>query len=268
MKLDIYLHQDYKAYLSAVIENAEPKHGFISRLAKAAGCQRSYLSQVMNTHVQLTPDHGLAIAQFLKLDEKETDFFLMLLDLARAGTPLLRRRLLTKVEKTIKDRKNLAKRVEAKTIEASAAESRYYSSWHWMAIHLALAIPQYQTVQALAARLSLSEATIESALGELLKMGYVENQSELWHYRGSNLHLSRESPSVTIHHNNWRQRAVMDSAISTDDSVHYTSVLAMSVRDIERLKERALAFIDESRALAGPSESEELVSFCLDLFKV
>jgi uncharacterized protein (TIGR02147 family) len=263
----LFSHKDYKEYLRAAIESAQPKHGFITRLAEAASCQRSYLSQVIHGNAELTPDHALGLANFLKLNEKETDYFLLLVDHARAATPSLRDRTNKQLERIRKEQSNLANRVAARTVEVSAPEARYYSSWHWMAIHILSSVPAFRTRAAIAQRLGLPEPVVQAALEQLGKMGYIQKKGNQWSYAGGNLHLSRESPSIVQHHNNWRQRAVLNASMVDEESVHYTSVFTLSVRDFELLREKVLKWIDESRALIGPSDSEELACFCLDLFR-
>ena len=57
-----------------------------SKMAAAAGCQLSYLSQAIARKVQLTPDQGYGIAKFLRLSEVEIEYFMQLVLLKRAGT--------------------------------------------------------------------------------------------------------------------------------------------------------------------------------------
>ncbi len=268
MPVEVFSYRQYKLYLEALIQAAEPRHGYVSKLAKAALCQRSYLSQVVHGSAHLTPDHGLGLCRFLRLSDEETDYFFLLLDHARAASPALQERINAKIEARLKERADLAKRVEAKTVDITAQETRYYSSWHWMALHLVVSIPGYQTLPAIAERLNLSESFVLQGLEQLRRLNYVEKREGRWIYSGDNLHLSRESPSVTLHHNNWRQRGVLDSAMTNLESVHYTSVFSLSLKDQELLRSRILSWIDESRKIIGPSSSEELVCFCLDFFKV
>ncbi|MGZ3774418.1 MAG: TIGR02147 family protein [Pseudobdellovibrionaceae bacterium] len=267
MKTSIFQFDDYKDYLNTRINNSDVKHGLISRLAEAASCQRSYLSQVLNGHVQLTSDHALGLCHYFRFNDKETDYFLNLVDLSRAGSLRLKDRLRSKIERMQKDYFNLSKRVDAKAITISSPEAFYYSSWHWMAIHIATSVPEFNTVEAISERLNLPLELVKKTLNQLLDMGYVEKKKDKWSYAGSNLHLSNESPSVVVHHTNWRQRSAIDSAMPSDNSIHYTSVFSLSHRDYQFLKERILEWIDESRAIIGPSPSEEVVCFCVDFFK-
>lgn len=56
-----------------------------SKLAEAAGCQLSYLSQALAGKVFLTPDHAFGISKFLRLNEVEAEYFMLLVQVKRAG---------------------------------------------------------------------------------------------------------------------------------------------------------------------------------------
>jgi hypothetical protein len=133
---------------------------------------------------------------------------------------------------------------------------------------LLVSIPEFQSTKAIAQRLQLTEALVESSLKILEAEGFVERKQNKWTYRGGDIHLSKRSPFATIHHNSWRQRAMLSSSLGEESSFHYTSLLVLSQKDMNLLRERVMAWVEESRAIAGPSDCEELVCLALDLFKV
>src|SRR5258707_1252594 len=49
-------YKDYRLFLKALCRQPEAKRGFQAALAKAAGCQSSYLSQVLQGNVHVTKD--------------------------------------------------------------------------------------------------------------------------------------------------------------------------------------------------------------------
>lgn len=269
MEKNIFLYHDYKDYLKARIESAEPRHGYISQLAAAAHCQRSYLSQVINSNVQLTSDHALGLSKYFRLTEKETDYFLLLVELARAASLSLKERIKSKLEKLRKESITLSKRVNAQTIDQTSSKlDQYYSSWVWIAIHIIVSIPEFQTTESISQKLGVPEVLVQKTLEKLKHMGYVNNKNNKWSYKGADMHLSHDSPLVNLHHNNWRQRSQLDSALLSEESVHYTSVFSMTEYDYVILRDKILEWIDESRKIIGPSAPETLVCFCLDFFKV
>lgn len=56
--------------------------------------------------------------------------------------------------------------------------------------------------------------------------------------------------------------------MSDPDEIPYTMVQSMTVPAAEKIKQRLLEFIDESRKITGPSKEEELICITCDLFRV
>ena len=82
---EIFVYEHYRDFIRDRMK-ADPKSwGLQSRLAKAAGCQQAYLSQVLKGQTELTPEQGLGICQFWNFSERETEFFLLLLQRDRSG---------------------------------------------------------------------------------------------------------------------------------------------------------------------------------------
>ncbi|MFX6794117.1 hypothetical protein ABTH15_20060, partial [Acinetobacter baumannii] len=77
--------KDYKQFLLLQVAAHAGEYGYKSKLAVAAGCQKSFFSQVLNAHVHRTPEHALGLARFWKLNRLERDYFLELVNHARAG---------------------------------------------------------------------------------------------------------------------------------------------------------------------------------------
>lgn len=94
----VYEATNYKEFIDAKIISYRMVRGYKTKLAKAAGFSPSFLSQVIHGHVELTPEHALRLAQFWEMDEKETDYFMLLVDHSRAGSVILRDRIAQKME--------------------------------------------------------------------------------------------------------------------------------------------------------------------------
>ncbi len=269
MKRPIFAFTDYKEYLKRCITEAKPSRGFMTKLAQAAGCKSSYLSAVLKSKVNLTPDHANGLCRFLKLSDLETDFFMLMLEFERSANRDLRRRIETKMKILKTEQEKISNRVRANVLQSGSPELRYYYQWYWMAVHLITSIPEFQrSPKTIAEKLQLQEPMVRQILEELIELGYVKFEQGRWLYSNVNYHLSNQSPEVILHHNNWRQRAILSASNGTTDSIHYTSVMTLSRNDFELLKTQILLWINESRSIAEPSPGEEMVCFNLDYFKV
>jgi uncharacterized protein (TIGR02147 family) len=265
MSAAVFDFDDYKEFLRHAVE-AGPT-GALSRLAEAAGCQRSYLSDVLRREVQLTPDHAYGIARHLRLEPAAADYFLDLVHLARAATPSYRAKLATSLEARRQDHRRLTQRLApAKTQEADA---RYYASWHYGALHVATAVPGLDTVEALARRFRLPTAEVARLLAELVEAGYVRQAGARFSYDTERplRHLSDGSPLSRLNHGNWRSLAQSRLARYEAD-VHYSVVFAVERKTYDELRAQLLTFIEEQRATISRSGSEDVVCFTCDLFSV
>lgn len=261
---------DYKDYLRTHIEKNADEYGYKSKLADAGGFQKSFLSQVLNSHVHFTPEHALRLAQFWDLSSKEREYFLELVHYGRAGSPELSQYLREKLLKLKKESEHLGKRFAQPALAVPEdLAAIYYSSWHYSAIHILITIPQFRTVARIAKRLSLSEAIIKTSLKQLQSLELVEKDAQdNWKATNKSLHIPKDSIFNTINNNNWRQRSQTDSQQLNTQSIHYTGIYSLSVTDFERLREITFELIDKSRQMVIASPEEELVCFTCDLFSV
>lgn len=265
--MGLFRARDYREVIRQKTEENKGIHGYKGRLAQAAGCQRAYLSQVLAGSVQLTPDHAAGLAQFWRLEPVERDYFLELVNLARAATPTLRRLIESRLETLKISQESVSGRIKKPKIESVQLQSRYYSAWYYSAIHILITIANFRTIGAIAKRLKLSEDTVGAALSTLEQMNLAKREKEIWLPVSFDLHLPSQSPLNSINHLNWRLRAVEDSQKQVEESVHFTAVYSMSEKDIEDLKSRILQLISNSREIALKSAEKELVSMTIDLFR-
>jgi uncharacterized protein (TIGR02147 family) len=211
MKNSLFNYHDYKDFLKMKINSPEGARGYIRKLAAAASCQTSYLSTVLHSYHHLTPDHACGLCQFWNFTESETDYFLLLVDYSRCGTVILRDRLKRKIKSIQTERENLSKRLDRQSLPAAIDEAVYYSSWVWSALHILTSINEYQSVESIANRLQLPPEYVLTCLTKLEKLELVKNVKQKWIHSSASIHIPRESPLVAIHHNNWRQKAVLHS---------------------------------------------------------
>jgi uncharacterized protein (TIGR02147 family) len=268
MDISVVNYKDYKKFLREYISGTKPQRGIISRLAQAANCQPSYLSQVLNSHVHLTPDQALAMGEFLNLSSLELDFFLLLVDHARSGSSKLKKRLESKIEEIKSKNEDLSQRLSRPKVELTENQAVYYSSWLWAALHVLVDIPQFQSTTAIAKKMRIEESAALSCLERLEQMGFIKREQGHWKHSGVEIHLPKESPLISMHHNNWRQLGVLKSQQHIESDLHFTGVYAIGAADFEKIKELILKNLMQVTKMAGTSPSEKLVCINHDFFEV
>ncbi|MCB0385442.1 MAG: hypothetical protein KDD43_08620, partial [Bdellovibrionales bacterium] len=83
--MSIFKYLDYKEYLKKTIDKKTKVYGYRAKLAEAASCQRSFLSQVLHSSPHLTLEHGIGLCRYWQFSPMERYYFLALIQPARAG---------------------------------------------------------------------------------------------------------------------------------------------------------------------------------------
>jgi len=263
----VFAFKNYKSYIQSRIANDPNNWGVMTKLAKAAGCQRPYLSRVLSSEAHLTPAQAFGLSKFWGLTENESEYFLALLELERAGSPEYQEYWKRKLADAKKRHENISKLVNRASAAENARDLHYYSAWYWTAIHILVSIPKFQSEAKIAEKLNLSILQVRSVLLELESWGAVRREGTKWLFHAREQHIPKDSPLVSFHHQNWRQQAVISSQLRKPESIHYTVVQSVSFADYERIKQVILEMIQNTTAIAGPSKEEQLMCMTCDFFE-
>jgi uncharacterized protein (TIGR02147 family) len=267
--MNLFKFNDYRKYVFAQIEANKDVRGYKTAMANQAGCQKSLISQVIGGRNDLTRDHGAQLADFWGLDEVEAEYFICLIDLAKAGSPRLRAHISKRLNYLRTQARSLELQLREEAVESPSAQMTYYSSWYWSAIHQIVAIERFSTPEAIAARLALPVAVVQKALQRLTRMKVIEPKAgKGYRILRRNLHAPAHSPMHEANQSNWRRRAVADIAKQDEDSLHYTGIFTLEERDYQKLQDLLQKMIRRSRDLIIPSKEEELYCMNCDLFRV
>ena len=263
----IFEHTDYKPYLSARLE--EKGYGARKRLSEAMGVQPSFVAQVLNGDVHLSPEQTEEANQFLLHSEMEASYFFTLVQYCRAGTPKLKHRLFGDLEELRAKSKSLKHRLKKAPKVNEADMLRYYSSWIYMATHALCSMDEFNSAREIAQRLDVGQQQIEAVLAHLESNGLIKKTRGKISVEKNSFHLDGDSPLVIQHHGNWRMKAMRSFEKLNADNLHYTSVITVSNREKEEIREVLLAAIEKVREIIAESNRQELMlSFCTDLFEV
>lgn len=260
--------KDYRSFLRQVVAEEGKERGYRKRLADEAGCQAAYLSQVLKGSVELTPEQADRLALFWQFSDLESEIFLTLVHLGRAGSPSLRDRLGTKLESLREEWRARDATFQKPELSASDRALLYYSKWTYTAVHVLLTVPALRTPEALAKHLNLEKAEVGEALEKLEQIGLIEKEGAKWKVKTLSLHAPQGAAAADIHHHNWRVRALGISATSPRSSVRYTSVHTLSAEDIGKVREIFDQAIRATRRVIEPSSEEKGACLLVDYFEL
>lgn len=257
---------DYTTVLRHWINTHQGVRGYHGLLAKAAGCQQSYLSRVLKGEVHLTPEHAVGLAGFWELSPLKTDFFLSLVNLGRAGTPALKKYCQSQINALRKKLSEVPTQFSAQLAETR--EIAYYSSWHMAALHVLCSIGSLSKSELLARHLGLSEEFVQAQLSQLENIGIVKREGKTWRPVPAHLHAPAGSIFHWLHLSNWRQRALHEAQKKDERSLHYTGIHSLSRSDAQRLRFELLKFVRESAAIVAASPEEQGLCVNIDFFEI
>lgn len=258
----------YQGCLKHFVQENRQQTGYQNRLAKAAGCQASYISRAIHGKVHLTPDQGYGIAKFWRLSETEFQYFMTLIQMERAGNPHLRRDLLIQLEELRKKAKDFSLQLKKKTIEKTAEKEFYYQAWYISAIHILTSIKEFQTVETISKRLGLDENLVQETLQKLVEIGFVEQKKDTWQMLPKFIHLSKGSIFTRLHHINWRNVAHQKLSNGNKKQMNFTSVASLSKKDMQLIEDILRKSIMRFEESVKDSEEETLIALNIDFFEV
>ncbi len=208
------------------------------------------------------------MADYFRFSEQEEEYFLLLVQRDRAHEPKYQKKLDQKIGNLQKRALNLTNHIQDKATEMKADwMPRYYSDWSYGAIHILTAIKDFQTPERMALKLGLSLERVLVVLKELEEMNLVaKSKKDLFVHTGHDFHLPGTSAFNRQNHLNWRLKAIENMQFA--DNLHYSSVFALSKKDIPIIKAQTLEFIESKRVRVTESGAEDLLCFCLDFFNI
>jgi uncharacterized protein (TIGR02147 family) len=267
--MNIFTFEDYRTYLKDFLALEENQSsGKRKSLLASASMSSSYLTQILAGTKHLSSEQAYEMALDMGLTEKETDYFLVMVEMGRVGTVKLRDRLKIKLRTLQAESKKVAAQVSHKTDRVLTDEEKaiYYSSWIYTAVRNLIPTGHYHSVKDIAAKLDVPEPRIEIVLQFLLDVGLVTKGDSGLKYRPGVTHLDASNPLVFRHHQNWRQRAIQRMDHYNENHLHYTMPMAISKELAKKLRELLLADI---KSIHQSMQLVPEVSYCLniDLFE-
>ena len=244
------------------------KRGGRVRMARALSCQPAFISQVLGGDLNFSMEQAEAASRFCGLSFLEKKYFFNLVHLEKASTSELKSFLKEENKKIINESAVLAERLNIDNGLSAESEMQYYSKWYFAAIHVLVTIEKYSSVEQIAERLKLEIATVREVLQFLERCGFVIRKNGNLKAGKTRIHLGYRSPLISTHHTNWRLQAIQAVSNNEIQNLHYSSVITISKKDAEKIREHLLIEIESLKKTIKDSEEEEIYSLNLDFFKL
>lgn len=231
-------------------------------------CQPSYISQILNGSGDLSPEQGAQCHEILGHTATEAHCFMLLLQLARAGTPALQDYFSKQLVKAREEHKFLQNRIDQKVGLSKQDQQTYYGSHLNALLHVALTIEDLRTPVRLAQRFGLSHELVREILEFLVSARLAIEEDGVYTMGPKQIHLGRESKLVSRHHMNWRVKALENLDLVSPRDLHYSSVISHSFEDAPRIRNILVQALEEIQKMVKDSPAEDVFVLNTDHFHI
>ncbi|HVK60100.1 MAG TPA: TIGR02147 family protein, partial [Bdellovibrionales bacterium] len=242
--------------------------GQLSRIAKHLSTSSVLVSYVMNGARDFSSEQAIEIADFFGLTETESDYFCLLVQLARAGSFKLEQKIQREMKKKREEAQHLKSRVAQDLELDDDAKARFYSNWYFSGIRLASSIDGLNSVEAIADYLKLPRVRVREVLEFLVQYGLSIEKNGEYSMGPKRTHIESTSPLVSRHHANWRIKGFESMEDLSPEELFYTGPMAVSTEAMAEVRKDLTDVIDRMVKKVGDSKSEQLACLNIDFFKL
>jgi uncharacterized protein (TIGR02147 family) len=266
----IFNYTDYKAFIRDYIQEQPTRgRGLYAKLAAHMGASSVVISQTFNGDRELSLENAFKVTTFLKFNQFETQYFLKLVEYARAGNFELKQFFLAEIQKMQEESKKVKNRYD-KTHELSDEDKfTFYSDRYYSSIRMASALPTMNTVEDFAEYFDLSLEKTQEIIQFLLERDLCQLTDGKIKRGIRNTFIPSSSPYIKNHHRNWRLYSIQKvDKIDNDKELMYTAPLSLSLEAYEEVRDELLQTIQRVIKKIGPTADETIACLNIDFLKL
>lgn len=267
--ISIFNFTDYRQFIrKRFLDMPKRGYGQAHKLAIFLDVHTTLISQVLKGLKSFTMEQASLTADFLGLTEIESEFFLLLVQMDRAGNESLRKNIRRQMGNIRKKSLDLENRLQAETKLSEEKRAIFYSNWSYSAVRQMTSIKGFDTPESIAEYLNLNKKQTSQIIEFLISSGLcIENNKKL-RVGPRSTHLESSSPWASVHHMNWRQKAIQSFTTSDEAKLMYTAPMTLSRKDAAKIREIFVQVLQQIDSIVDPSQSEELHCLNIDWFKI
>lgn len=265
---DLFAFKTHFDYLRHKLNPRNSQRGIKAKVAEFLRIQPAFLSQVLAEKFSLSLEQADLANQFFDHSKEEAEFFLLLVSCDRAGTESLKKHFESQIQLLLKKRLLVVERLGRKSEISDETKGVYYASWLYAATHVACTISALQTRQAIAKHFHIPVELAGKILDFLMEQNLLTKNAEKYSTTQSWIRLDKESPHIIKHHTNWRQKAIQNLELQTNEDLHYSGVFSMDRKTALKIQDQFLNFIQQQLKMIESAKEEELYVFNGDFFSL
>ncbi len=263
----IFEFTNYQVFLRSFIDQQPRKgRGVIKSIAEYINVDPSQVSQILSGKKDFTEEQAILICKYLGQNEIESDFFLTLVKINRAGSKTLRDHYLQKLKKLKEASLDLKERISQDRILSDYEKSVFYSSYIYSAIRLSTSINDGLTLNEIIKKFQISRERANEILQFLMTTNLIQESNGRFILGTQHTHIERGSPFLPRHHHNWRIKALEKTERSIDQELQFTGPVSISKKDFDSVRELLLEAISKSLDKVKKSEADDVACLLIDWF--
>lgn len=266
--MNIFDYSNYLEYLKKWIDEQPGKgHGVKGKIAKELGVSSTLVSFIFSGKKVMTLEQASDFADFVGLTEKEANYFILLVEVERAGHHRLKNRLLERVKLEQKEGQRIRSRVKRDQNLSAEDYATYYSSWIHTGVRNLAGLKDFNNVDQIATRLNLSPVIVNQAIQFMLSLGLLKQGESGLDVGSTYTYVDDDSPFVNKHRQNWRLKGLQVMDLKKRQNLFYTSPMSLSAQDAEKIRQNLLNVIVNAVETMRPSPSEVVRCLNIDWFE-
>jgi len=265
-QVSIFECSDYREYLQSKTGDPTLKKGVKSAMARALGCQPTYITHVLSGRANLSLEQAELANKFFAHAKDEGQVFLLMVLRDRSGTHTLKANFQEQIDAILANRLVLTKRLGQRNVLSEDQRALFYSIWYFLAAQIGLTIPGWRTQDALAKNLGLSPGKTAEILQFLCENGIAQKEGSQFVPTETLIRLGKDSHHILKHHMNWRLKAMESLEHESVTDLHYSGVVSLSQKDVVRIKNALLDQLKENLKVIADSKEEKLFGLNIDFY--
>ncbi|MCB0356151.1 MAG: TIGR02147 family protein [Bdellovibrionales bacterium] len=267
--MNLFKYEDYKSYIKDRIQQMPRKgRGQLRQLAMHLGVSTVQVSHVFTGDRELNPELALEVASYFELKSLETEYFVLLVQKARAGTHRLKQHYNQQLSVVRQEGLSTGYRLEGAKVITEEVKLEYYTNVLHSLVRLVLLLDSVNGISEIAQRLHLSEQEAQTSLDFLLRYGFCEKVKGQIKVKDPVLYLPPDSPLVAQQHIHWRLRGMEKVRFLSDEELFFSGPVTLAKQDLPRIKEEIKNFIAQFMNSIKDSKDEDLACLNIDWFKI
>jgi hypothetical protein len=265
----IYDYLDYRQFMHERIKS-RPKagRGELLKIAKHMNGHTTTLSQILGGTRQISLEQAASVCSYFGLGERESRYFLLMVQFERAGTPELKNIFRVQLDEIKKASNELVNLLPHDQTLSDQEKAIFYSNWFYSGVRVLSSVAGYQTVETIAEYFGLPRKVVNEVVGFLVKTQLcIEKNGKI--FPGPQYtHLDAGSLLSGRHHSNWRLKAMTRYPSLASDELAYTSPMSISSKDAAQIRKTLVELVEQVNSIRQSTEPEEMFCFNLDWVRV